>query len=345
MSDALHWQEERSLVEKERKRVEQEKCCIEEEKRLAALEIEQRASMARAELEAGRERYFFALLLATDATYVLSLILLDVATLIIKISMSSFCFRCVACSTSDHRMAKEAEQREAELAIYAARAEQARAIEARATDEVRMAEQLRDALLRTSVLRSKGWDGGLASMGNTKPITIPTVAPPSSSSYNGGGNSNLDYKDEKTIAAITEQNKTMTDRHQRQQDELENQRKIQLEHERLVALTELTKTQQRELERQRLLVRDPSTISSFIYSLHILYYMFDDPSNLSTPNTSTLYYVGGGKYSVANRTRTFSGNGSTARNRRQSTCHPTGRRGRTSEGCTDAARSTTSRRC
>ena len=58
MSEALHLQGERSLVEKERKRVENEKRCIEEEKQLAALEIEQRASMARAELEAGRERYF-----------------------------------------------------------------------------------------------------------------------------------------------------------------------------------------------------------------------------------------------------------------------------------------------
>ena len=56
MSEVLHLQEERNVVEKERKMVAQEKRRIEEEKRLAALEIEQRASMARAELEAGRER-------------------------------------------------------------------------------------------------------------------------------------------------------------------------------------------------------------------------------------------------------------------------------------------------
>ena len=61
-------QEERSIVEKERKRVELEKRTIEEEKRLAALEIEQRASMAKAELEAGRERYF--LLFSIHSLYV-----------------------------------------------------------------------------------------------------------------------------------------------------------------------------------------------------------------------------------------------------------------------------------
>ena len=75
-SEALHLQGERSLLENERKKVEHEKRCIEEEKRLAALEIEQRASMARAELEAGRERYFpvFSLHLARTQHIVLSFV-------------------------------------------------------------------------------------------------------------------------------------------------------------------------------------------------------------------------------------------------------------------------------
>ena len=82
------------------------------------------------------------------------------------------------------------------------------------------------------------------------------------------------------MVAITEQHNTITNHHQRQQDELENQRKIQLEHERVVALTELAKTQQRELERQRLLVRDPFAILPTIYSM---LYLFDNPSNVYLP--------------------------------------------------------------
>ena len=161
-------------------------------------------------------------------------------------------------------MAKEAERREAGLAAFAARAEQARAIEARATDEVRIAEQLRDALMRSTSLRSNSVDGELESKSST--TTARTVLTAASSSYNGVGNS-LDYKDKKTTVAISEQNNAVTNHHQRQIDEVENQRKMQLEHERVMALTELTKTQQRELEKQRLLVCDPSSMLPFFCSI------------------------------------------------------------------------------
>ena len=162
-------------------------------------------------------------------------------------------------------MAKEAERREAGLAAFAARAAQARAIEAHATDEVRIAEQLRDALMRSTSLRSNGVDGELESKSST--TTARTVLTAASSSYNGVVGNSLDYKDKKTTVAISEQNNAVTNHHQRQIDEVENQRKIQLEHERVMALTELTKTQQRELEKQRLLVCDPSSMLQFFCSI------------------------------------------------------------------------------